>query len=143
MHRRPPDAWDDFMKGTTSAPSPGSGPGRTPGGPLPAFDYQPLGRVIFEAGAIARLGEAVRWVGGTRVLLVTDPGLEHAGHPQRAEQAMLAAGLTVFTFDGVVENPTEREVTAGVAFAQKHDIDCIVAVGGGSSRDWGKGHRLS
>src|SRR5262245_1145437 len=114
-------------------------PGSVPRGALPAFDYQPLGRVICEPGGLARLGEAVRAVGGTRVLLVTDPGLEHAGHPQRAERAMLGAGLEVFTFDGVRENPTEREVDAGVVFARAHAIDCIVAVGGGSSMDCAKG----
>jgi alcohol dehydrogenase class IV len=106
---------------------------------LPAFDYQPLGRVIFEPGALNRLGEAVRSVGGTRALLVTDPGLEHAGHPQRAERVMRDAGLGVFVFDGVRENPTEREVNEGVVFARSHGIDCIVAVGGGSSMDCAKG----
>ena len=106
---------------------------------LPAFDYQPLGRVIFEAGAIDQLGEVVRDLGGRRVLLVTDPGLEHAGHPQRAERAIREAGLEVFTFDGVKENPTDREVEAGVVFARTHGIDSIVAVGGGSSMDCAKG----
>jgi alcohol dehydrogenase len=106
---------------------------------LPPFDFQPLGRVIFEPGGLNRLGEAVRSVTGTRVLLVTDPGLEHAGHPQRAERVMRDSGLDVFTFDGVKENPTEREVKAGVVFARTHAIDCIVAVGGGSSMDCAKG----
>ena len=95
--------------------------------------------MIFAPGALARLGEAVRGVGGTRVLMVTDPGLEHAGHPQRAVRAMREAGLEVFTFDGVKENPTEREVDAGVVAARSHHIDCIVAVGGGSSMDCAKG----
>jgi alcohol dehydrogenase len=106
---------------------------------LPAFDFEPLGRVIFEAGAIGRLGEIMRELGGLRVLLVTDPGLEHAGHPRRAEAAVRAAGLEVFTFDGVKENPTEREVEAGVVFARSHGIDSIAAVGGGSSMDCAKG----
>ena len=107
--------------------------------PLPPFDFQPLGRVISEPGALQRLGEAVRSVGGTRVLLVTDPGLAQAGHPHRAAKSMLDAGLEVFTFDGVKENPTEREVDAGVIFARTHDVNCIVAVGGGSSMDCAKG----
>ncbi len=106
---------------------------------LPPFDFQPLGRVIFEAGSLNRLGEAVRSVGGTRVLLVTDPGLEQAGHPQRAMRVMRDAGLEVFLFDDVKENPTEREVGEGVVFARTHQIDCIVAVGGGSSMDCAKG----
>jgi alcohol dehydrogenase len=127
------------MKGPSSASSPSSGPGGTPNGPLPAFDYQPLCRVIFEAGGIGRLGEVVRGLGGDRVLLVTDPGLEDAGHPQRAQQAMAAADLAVWMFDGVKENPTEREVAEGAAFARRHDIDFIVAVGGGSSMDCAKG----
>ena len=106
---------------------------------VPPFDFQPLGRVIFAPGALDELGAAVRALGGGRALLVTDPGLEHAGHPQRAEKVMRAAGVEVFVFDGVKENPTEREVAAGVVFARTHHIDCIVAVGGGSSMDCAKG----
>ena len=95
--------------------------------------------MIFEAGALARLGEVVRELGGRRVLLVTDPGLETAGHPQRAEASIRSAGIECFTFDGVKENPTEREVAAGVVFARTHAVDSIVAVGGGSSMDCAKG----
>jgi alcohol dehydrogenase len=127
------------MKGTSSHTSTSSGHSNMLHDPLQPFDFQPLGRVISEPGALGRLGEAVRSIGGTRVLLVTDPGLEHAGHPQRATKAMLDAGLEVYTFDGVKENPTEREVDAGVVFAKTHAVDCIVAVGGGSSMDCAKG----
>src|SRR5215218_1379640 len=130
------------MKVTSSPTSTSTGPSSTPpeeNVALPPFDFQPLGRVIFERGALARLGEAVRAVGGSRVLLVTDPGLEHAGHPQRAATVMQEAGLSVSTFDGVRENPTEREVSEGVVFARTHAIDLIVAVGGGSSMDAAKG----
>src|SRR4051812_18382747 len=126
------------MQGTPSQ-TPTSTRNSAPTAPLPAFDFQPLGRVLFEVGGIARLGEVVRSVGGRRVLLVTDPGLEHAGHPQRATRAMEEAGLSVFVFDGVKENPTEREVAAGVVCAHTHAIDSIVAVGGGSSMDCAKG----
>src|SRR3954451_23265749 len=108
------------MKATSSPTSTSSGRSSTPAVPPPAFDYQPLGRVVFEAGALARLGEVVRAAGGTRVLLVTDPGVEHAGHPQRADKAMRDADLPVFVFDGVKENPTEREVAAGVVAARTH-----------------------
>ncbi len=106
---------------------------------MPPFDFQPLGRVIHAPGALAQLGAAVRDLGGRRVLLITDPGLEHAGHPQRATKVLRDAGLDVVVFDGVRENPTEREVDAGVACARGHHADCIVAVGGGSSMDCAKG----
>lgn len=106
---------------------------------MPPFDFQPLGRVVFEPGSLARLGEFARSLGGTRALLVTDPGLESVGHPQRAVTALESAGLEVFTFDGVKENPTEVEVLNGVAVARQYGIDIIVAVGGGSSMDCAKG----
>jgi alcohol dehydrogenase len=127
------------MKGTTLESSILSRRSKVPDAALPSFDFQPLGRVISEPGALVKLGEAVRSIGGTRVLLVTDPGLEHAGHPQRAAKAMLDQGLEVYTFDGVKENPTEREVDAGVVFAKTHMVNCIVAVGGGSTMDCAKG----
>src|SRR5438552_514732 len=89
----------------------------------PPFDYFPLNRLVFGAGTLARLGELTREQGGKRVLLVTDPGLEKAGHPQRALQSLGDAGLEVFVFDGVEENPTTRHVQAGLEFAKKHGID--------------------
>jgi alcohol dehydrogenase len=109
-----------------------------PAAPEP-FDYQPLGRVVFGAGALSRLGELARDLGGSRVLLVTDPGLEHAGHPQRAEESLRAAGLAVAVFDGVEENPTGRHVDAAAAMAREHRADLLVAVGGGSAMDVAKG----
>src|SRR5690348_17117419 len=126
------------MKGTCSPTSTASAPSsRRSTRPAP-FDFQPLGRVVFEPGGLNRLGELTRPL-GTRALLVTDPGLEDAGHPQRAEASLRAAGLGVVVFDGVRENPTEREVAAGAAVAKAHAIDVIVAVGGGSSMDCAKG----
>lgn len=107
--------------------------------PLPAFDYQPLTRVVFGCGALAQLGTLMQGLGGRRVLLVTDPGLEAAGHPQRALAALQDAGLVVFVFDGVEENPTTRHVDACVALARRNAIDSLVAVGGGSSMDCAKG----
>ena len=105
---------------------------------LPPFDYQPLGRVIFGTGVLSQLGDAARPL-GRRALLVTDPGLEHVGHPQRAADILRAAGVEVVVFDGVKENPTEVEVRAGVELARRHEIDLIVAVGGGSAMDCAKG----
>src|SRR5687767_10994590 len=106
---------------------------------LPTFDFHPLGRVVYEAGALNRLGELARELGGRRILLVTDPGLEAAGHPQRAVTSLRAASLDVFVFDGVEENPTTKQVNEGVEFARRNQIDLIVAVGGGSSMDCAKG----
>jgi alcohol dehydrogenase len=106
---------------------------------FPAFDYRPLTRVVFGPGSLARLGSLVRELGGARVLLVTDPGLEEAGHPERAVDSLRGERLDVFVFDAVEENPTTKHVDKCLEFAKKHNIDFIVAVGGGSSMDCAKG----
>jgi alcohol dehydrogenase len=105
----------------------------------PPFDFLPLNRAVFGAGTLSRLGELSRDHGATRVLLVTDPGLEKAGHPQRAASILREAGLEVVLYDQVRENPTNEQVVAGTAFAREQAIDFIVAVGGGSSMDCAKG----
>jgi alcohol dehydrogenase len=106
---------------------------------LPPFDFVPLTRIVFGPGTLGRLGELVRELGGARVLLVTDPGLEAAGHPERAVAALRSAGLDVCIFDGVEENPTTRHVENGLVIAQEHQVDFLVAIGGGSSMDCAKG----
>jgi alcohol dehydrogenase len=103
------------------------------------LDYQPRTRLIFGAGAIEQLGELVRQYGGTRVLLVTDPGIVAAGHVQRAEESLTAANLHVTQFDRVVENPTTEIVDACVGVARQARIDFLVGLGGGSSMDTAKG----
>src|SRR5437879_1218376 len=112
---------------------------RTLSAPLRPFDYHSPTRVVFGPGSLNRLGELARELGDTRVLLVTDPGLKQAGHPQRAVESLRQAGLEVFLFDGVEPNPTDTHVQAGAEFARPLNIDLIVSVGGGSSMDCAKG----
>jgi alcohol dehydrogenase len=108
-------------------------------GTLQAFDFHTPTRVVFGPGTLNRLGELARELGDRRVLLVTDPGLEEAGHPQRAVASLQEAGLEVFLFDGVEQNPTDHHVQCGVEFARPLGVDLIVSVGGGSAMDCAKG----
>ncbi len=96
-------------------------------------------RVVFGEGTLAKLGALAIDEGATRVLLVTDPGIVRAGHVQRALDSLREAGAEVTLFDGVCENPTTREVEAGLHIARELAIDFIVGLGGGSSMDCAKG----
>lgn len=107
--------------------------------PLQPFDFHTPTRVVFGPGTLNRLGELARELGESRVLLVTDPGLNQAGHPQRAVHSLKEAGLDVFVFDQVEENPSSKHVENGVRFARNLAIDLIVSVGGGSAMDCAKG----
>jgi alcohol dehydrogenase class IV len=108
---------------------------------LESFEFQhgPT-RIVYGSGSLNRLGELVRSRGGTRVLLVTDPGIVAAGHAERAVRGMESSGLSVVVFDKVHENPTTDDVDACLAVATGGDgIDFIVGLGGGSSMDTAKG----
>jgi alcohol dehydrogenase len=106
---------------------------------LNPFDYQPRTRVVFGAGALARLGELAHEHGARRVLLVTDGGIVAAGHVGRAVRFLEDAGCKVVIFEGVHENPTTRDVDACLQTARAAEIDFFVGLGGGSSMDTAKG----
>ncbi len=95
--------------------------------------------VVFGDGLIERLGELARELGSRKALLITDPGLEQAGHAERAIRSLERAGVSAAVFDGARENPTTRHVAAGVEAAREAEPDLLIGLGGGSSMDCAKG----
>lgn len=106
---------------------------------MEGIDFQPRTRLVFGRGSVARLGELARELKGTRVLVVSDPGVVAAGHFQRGLDALHGSGLEVKSFHGVRENPSTTEVAAGLELAQEFRPDLLVGLGGGSSMDCAKG----
>jgi alcohol dehydrogenase len=96
-------------------------------------------RVLFGAGCLAQIGLVARELGGSRALLVTDPGVRAAGHAARGAEALIGAGLAVEIFDRVAENPTTAHVEAGAQAARRFLPDLLVGLGGGSALDVAKG----
>jgi alcohol dehydrogenase len=94
--------------------------------------------VVFGAGEFARLGEVARELGGTRCLLVADPGIVDAGYAPEAMRSLKARRMTVHGFHDFQANPTSAMAEAGGAYAAQLGVDLIVAVGGGSSLDCAK-----
>jgi alcohol dehydrogenase len=112
---------------------------QTDGPSLAGFDCQPRTRIVFGADTVDRVGELARGLGARRVLVVTDSGIVTAGHVQRVERSLQAAGLGVVVYDRVRENPTTKDVDQCVAVAKQAGIDAFVGLGGGSSMDTAKG----
>jgi alcohol dehydrogenase len=103
------------------------------------FDLAPRTRVVFGAGALSRLGDLARELGFRRTLLVSDPGLQASGHPDRAKGLLETAGLEVATFTDFDQDPDSAMVGRGARAAGDAQVDSFVAVGGGSSLDCAKG----
>jgi len=106
---------------------------------LHSFEFQAATRLVVGSGAIARIGDIARSLGGTRALLVSDPGLVATGFPARAEELLTAANIACQLFHDFAENPSTDHVASGVAAAADFRPDLIVALGGGSSMDCAKG----
>lgn len=103
------------------------------------IDFEHQTRLIFGSGTVSRLGELARQLGADRVLMVSDPGVQAAGHFQRGLESLLSAGLHVESFLGVHENPSTNDVDRGTEVANSVRPDLIIGLGGGSSMDCAKG----
>lgn len=102
---------------------------------------QYLTKIQFDFGALRLLGEELTALGVKRPLLVTDAGLVKLGLAQRALDA-LPARVEAAVFDATPENPTEAAVNAALQIYAQAGCDSVVAFGGGSSIDLGKGVAL-
>ena len=108
----------------------------TPGGDVsgPGFEFATATRIVFGPGRLSEAPEAVRGLGGSRVLLVTgkDPARARTLH-----EALERVGLPVrvFPVDG---EPTVELAREGMAAALEARCDAVVAMGGGSALDAGK-----
>jgi len=94
--------------------------------------------IAFGPGAVNRLPEELSKRGISRPLLVTDAGL--ARTPVFERVARLAPAAAVFS--DVEPNPTEANVTAGVACYHQNRCNGIIGLGGGSPLDAAKAIRL-
>ncbi len=103
------------------------------------YDFRPRTRVLFGAGEFARLGEVAREIGGTRCLLVADPGMLETGYVKEAVRSLKARRMDVFAFHEFAASPTSDMLEHGAVETAPHHVDLIVSVGGGSSMDCAKG----
>ena len=106
---------------------------------MQAFEFYCPTKIYFGKGAEARVGEAVKHFGGTKVFIV------YGGHSAvksgliaRIEQTLTDAGLEHMSFGGVQPNPRLSHAREGVQKALAFGADFILGVGGGSVMDAAK-----
>lgn len=104
------------------------------------FIYHIPTKVFFGRGQVSQLGPATKEY-GSKVLLV------YYGKASEKEQAIVAAvkaeldkhGIRYFPFTNVQPNPQIASVKEGIKIARDNQVDLILAIGGGSAIDCGKG----
>ena len=99
------------------------------------FVYDIPTRVYFGEGQIKHLGEELKKY-GQRVLLTYGGGsIKRSGLYDAVMQQMTEAGLEVYELADIAPNPRIESVRRGAEMCKAHQIDVLLAVGGGSTLD--------
>ena len=86
--------------------------------------------VIFEAGALTQLGQAVERFGLERLLLITSRSVQAAGHGKTVEAAL--GNRFVAVFDQVDQHVQDTQVDEVLSLAAENKVDGLIGLGGGS-----------
>jgi len=100
-------------------------------------------RVVFGAGAAAQCANEAHQLGGQRVLLISDRGVEEAGLLDSIRGVLDTAGLPHESALDISSNPLESEVLGAARVFDDFEADLVLGVGGGSVLDVAKLVRLS
>lgn len=102
------------------------------------FEYHNPTDVIFESGALARLGE-VAGKYGKKAFIVTGGGsIKKSGVFDRAVSSLKDSGVAYAECTGVEPNPRITTVARGAETIRKENCDVVIALGGGSVMDAAK-----
>lgn len=93
----------------------------------------------FGPGARKQLPEALVRLNLHKALITTDKGLLKVGTVKMVTDVLDEAGFPYEIYSEIKPNPTVTNVTQGVEAFKASGADCIIAIGGGSSMDTGKG----
>jgi alcohol dehydrogenase class IV len=99
-------------------------------------------KILFGIGASKEIGKETKALGGTKALIITDPGVANSGLIDPIRSNLEEAGLKVFLFDRVEPEPPASVVDEGAQYIKETGADIVVGLGGGSSLDVAKGVSL-
>ncbi|MDR2487220.1 MAG: iron-containing alcohol dehydrogenase [Clostridiales Family XIII bacterium] len=98
--------------------------------------------ILFGRGMHQRTGEELRHMGVTKALVVFDKGVQAAGIVDKILASIHAAGIETVLYDNVQPDPPDWSVEEAAAIGRQAGVNGVVAVGGGSSLDTGKGAKV-
>ncbi len=96
------------------------------------------GSVVFGRGSLARVGEQIRRLGGSRALVVTSPGMPQRPCLGQLLDSLGAAGAGGRVFSATEPEPPLDNVIDAVVFSGDNGCDIVIGLGGGSVIDVAK-----
>lgn len=95
-------------------------------------------QIHFGSGSIDGIASVVQQLGGSKVLVVADPGLQKAGLLERLVAPLDNNGVPYEMYTDIDPEPGLRLADDGAALAKKCGVDCVIGAGGGSAMDVAK-----
>ena len=92
----------------------------------------------FGRGSRVKLIEEIEQRKFEKLLIVTDKPLLETGTVTLVTNELDKKQISYSMYDGVKPNPTVQNVKDGLKIAKDDNVDCIIAIGGGSSIDTAK-----
>lgn len=102
----------------------------------PIHVFHNISRLVQGRGCVSSLSDEIARLRGSRVVIVTDPGLIKTGIPEKVAASI--KGCEVFIYSDVESDPSVESVDACAQFVIDKKIDLLIGLGGGSPIDTAK-----
>ncbi len=99
--------------------------------------YNPV-KLRFGKNITEKLGETVKLYGSKVFLIYGKVSVKKYGYYKKVVDSLTQSGLELIEYRGIKPNPIVDDVRKAVALGSKHNIDVVVALGGGSVIDSAK-----
>lgn len=99
-------------------------------------------KLLFGIGTSNTVGEKLKELGVTKVLFIYDKGIKSAGIVDQITDYVTSSGIDIVTYDKVEPNPPDYSINEAAELGLREKVNGILAIGGGSSLDTGKGVRI-
>lgn len=96
-------------------------------------------KIIAAPGSVSQIAEVVRDGGYSKPFVVFDQGVKACGIADKVLDRLAEAGIPCVEFSDVIPDPPCNIVDAAADLCKSSGCDCVIAIGGGSSIDTGKG----
>ena len=100
-----------------------------------AFTHYTVKKIIHGSGSIKQAPKEVKNLGGSRVLIVMDPGLAKLGVQKPLEDALTEGGVAWELFAKAELEPSMDSIQACADAAAAFNADVLIGFGGGSALD--------
>ena len=95
-------------------------------------------RIVFGNGSLAGIAAEVHALGGSKVTIITDPGLVKTGLVDKLERLLTDAGIPFHRYADVEADPRYEIVYDAAQAVTGFGADVVIGFGGGSAQDIAK-----